>query len=640
MHLESELGSGRFGFIYSIVSELRNRRVFKINMSNVISKQQLDDRIKKDTGVDIAMLFEQNITLKDYFFFIIFDNISNNTNQETLNFLRNLPNTSIGLSENIYFIYISPARINQFNDISIKLKPLTVTDTNTLIKHKLPQKYISNEDVQKLHDKSEGLVIKLETIIRYLASSSVTEVIESKDIFNDIIIDDDISKTVIKQINNIKNDSNKKETYTLMKILSILNNGESITNIKKTNVGKKITIMDSIQLVESGLASSIDIDSTTTIIKLNPLVKDFIYSKLEDGEIEEISNQFIKIMLNKSKDAIQISSTNKKIIESGYSTDGDNVTSLIINEVMRIKKEDDNEVKENSLNAITYYTRSYLYSLDNASRFKELISSSLRLINVISNGELEYEYHYYLASAYRMLGKDDLVVKHLDIAFELTPKNLKSKISGLTSEYLLHLQKNDNKKAIELAKKTKKEFKANSVAYITAEEILALNESEDKRTKKLVKLEAKARRLKFNTSANNILFHLNEKNISNNKISTMSEIIKTDNSEYNRCRAFIYKMESMVKLGKIDLITDKDITSLSNIYNYLFYQRMDVLFNKCHKVLWAILENKNKFDVIMYIYARGILIWRLNDDFNQEKEYSEKLKSISKNEPLMITLKD
>ncbi|EPU3937303.1 tetratricopeptide repeat protein, partial [Morganella morganii] len=507
----------------------------------------------------------------------------------TLNFLRKLPNTSIGLSENIYFIYISPARINQFNEISIKLKPLTVTDTNTLIKHKLPQKHISNEDIQKLHDKSEGLVTKLETIIRYLSSSSVTEVIESTDIFKDIIKNDDISKTIIKQIDSIENDLNKKETHTLMKILSILNNGESVTNIKKTSVGKKVTIMDSVQLIESGLASSIDIDSTTTVIKLNPLVKDFIYSKLTIGEIEDISNQFIRIMLNKSKNAIQISSTNRKIMEAGYSTDGDNITSLIINEVIRIKKEDNDESQKTSLNAMKYYIRSYIYSLDNSSRFKELISSSLKLMNVINDGELQYEYHHYLASAYRMLGEYDLAKKHLDIAFELTPKNLKSKVGVLMSEYLLYFQKNDNNKAIELAKKIKKEFKANSLAYITAEEILALRESEDRKIKKLAQLEAKARKLKLNTAANNILFHLNEKNISDNKVTTMSEIIKTDNSEYNKCRAFIYKMDAMIKLGRINSITNKDIKSLSNIYNYLFYQRIDILFNKCLKVLWAIL---------------------------------------------------
>lgn len=632
LHLESEIGSGRFGFIYSIIRDIEHKHIFRVDMSEVISKSQLEERFRKDTGVDITFIMEQSINNKSYAFFLIFDNITNNTNQETLNFLKSLPNTLDGFNQNLFFIFTSPAKINQFSDISVKLNPLTVNDSEILIRTKLPQKTISDEDIQKIHDKSEGLVTKLETIIRYLSSCSVREVIESNDIFKNIMNMDNISQTVLKKIGVFESDSSHKETFMLMKILSILKNGESITNIKKSTIGKNITIDSSLKIVESGLASSIDIDSSTTIVKLNPLVKDFIYSKLKTIEIELISNEFIGILIKRKKDSIYISSTNRKIIEHGYNTDGDNIVELLINESNKFDKQDESDGKKSSLSMILYYSRAYLYSLSNSSKFKELISASLKLMGVINDKELSYEYYCYLSSAYRMLGEDETAKKYLDLALEKTPINNKYKLSEIRADYILYYNKVDYDKSIELAKRTKKEFKSKTLAYITAEEILALDDKNgNEKTKKLIRIESKARRLGFDTAANNILFHLSDGSAYNNKVISMNKVLETDSSEYNKCRAFIYKMDAMLKNDKIDQITDDNISSLSNIYNYLFHQRIDVLFNKCINVLWGILERKNKIDVIIYIYTRGVLIWRLNDDFKNEEEYSKRLGLIYNN---------
>lgn len=607
-------------------------------MSEVISKSQLDNRIRKDTGIDIATVMERSLLFKEFAFFMIFDNITNKTNQETLNFLQKLPSTLLGFQSNLFFIFTSVSRINQFNEISIKLNPLTNYETKSLISCKLSHKIISDEDIQRLHEKSEGLVTKIEIIIKYLSGASVEEVIDSIDIFSEIMTSDNISNTVLQNIKTFKDDPANIETYNLMKILSILKNGESITNIRKSKIGNGITIKNSIQIVDSGLAKSIDIDPTTTILKLNPLVKDFIYANLSENEITEISNEYISIMIRNKKDSIYISTTNRKIIEMGYSTDGDNIVELLFNKTKIIKREPDSESRASALNIITYSSRAYIYNLSNASRYKEVIASSSVLNAIIDDANFHHENYYYLAKSYRMLGEYDLSKEYLDLAIKHCESDNLSLLSVIRSEQIHLNYRIDKEKSLNLSKATKKEFKQNTLAYITAEEIISLEFDENKKTKSLIKLESKARRLGFNTSANNIIFELNKNKSHLEKIKSMDVVLSTDSSEYNKCRAFIYKMESMITSGEIKKITNKNIESLSNIYNYLFYQRIDILFNKCLDVLWEILEYRKEIDVIIYIYARGILVWRLGNDFKNEKKYKEKLNSLSESKPDEIFL--
>jgi len=629
LHLESEIGSGRFGFLHSLTYKLENKHFLRVDMSDVISKSQLEDRVKKDTGTDIVGIMEKTLSYKDVFF-LIFDNITNQTNQETLNFLKSLPNTLLGFQSNLFFIFTSASRINQFSDISIKLSPLTNYETKSLISCKLPHKSISDNDIQRLHEKSEGLVTKIDVIIKYLAGASIQEVIDSNDIFDDIMTSDNISNTVLKNINKFKEDPNNIETYNLMKILSILKNGESITNIKKSRLGKGITIKNSIQIVDAGLAKSIDIDQTTTILKLNPLVKDLIYKYLTEEEKKDISNEYLDVMIKNKKDSLYISTTNRKIIEMGYSTDGDNIVELLFNKVTEINKLADSNEKKSLLNMTTYSSRAYIYSLNNFSRYKEIIASSPLLNSIIDNTIFQLENYYYLAKSYRMLGDYDSSKTNLDLAISKCNGENLNLLSAIRSEEILLTHRLNKEKALALSRKTKKEFKQNTLAYITSEEIIALELKDDHKIKTLTKLESKARRLGFNTSANNILFELNKNKTHKDKIKSMDVVLSTDSSEYNKCRAFIYKMESLITNGDINKITEKNIESLSSIYNYLFHQKIDGLFNQCLDVLWDLLEYRKKTDLIIYIYAKGVLIWRLDNDIKSEQKYKNKLSSINK----------
>ncbi|MCG9706824.1 hypothetical protein L1D42_18450, partial [Photobacterium damselae] len=55
--IESGLGFGLYDFISSLINkESKNIKFIKIDLSDVISKNQIDDKVKSDTGHNIKSL--------------------------------------------------------------------------------------------------------------------------------------------------------------------------------------------------------------------------------------------------------------------------------------------------------------------------------------------------------------------------------------------------------------------------------------------------------------------------------------------------------------------------------------------------------------------------------------------------------
>ncbi len=130
--------------------------------------------------------------------------------------------------------------------------------------------------------------------------------------------------------------------------------------------------------------------------------------------------------------------------------------------------------------------------------------------------------------------------------------------------------------------------------------IIAQGKDTEQRLKTLVRLEKQARKEKHFTLANNILFDINSERNNVDKLKQLDKAINSDRSSYNFCRATIYKHQTLVESGMYDRIKEQDIVELSNIYNYLFRQKFDTLFVKCHKLLWDIAAHRQRRRYYLY----------------------------------------
>lgn len=632
--IEAGLGYGLYEFISSLISTVKHRiiKCIKIDMSEVISKGQVDDKVKTDSGHNLASLIYTLSVHNESVYFIIFDKIRSNIDAEAITYLLKLRDIFRVQNDNIFFVYSSSVNFKEFSFIHTKLSELSLHETGVILRNRFDENRFKTYEISKIHEYSEGVMKKLEQIMYFLEDSSTQEVLSQDDIFDDIFHSDSIPSITLKQIDILLNDPNKHLTLEMLKILSILKNGETLSNLRRDKMGNKFGPRNTKELIQLELATTIFIDSATTIIKINPIVKDYILSKMTVQEKHLIANAYLSVTFIESKTGIKLSSANRKIYDNGYNTEEDNANTLLKFAFDDCKSRlgtsntpEGHEQYQRRMNKLLYLSESYIYGLCNSSRFNEAISSISSLIEYIREIDKDnlYKYYYHIAYAWRMKSNHDEAKKYLALSKDLCPPEDKETQRSIYTEELYILEREDPMKAIGLARTRKNEFKSDTAAYILSDVMLSLNKEKGERIAVLEKQEKKARRLGYHTAANNILFTLNSEKNNSDQLNSLNTVIKTDTSPYNICRATIYKNEALIKNGDIDKITENDFQRLINIYNYLFRQKFDSLFNKCHHILWTIAEYKKNNDLIIFIFYKGTIVWKLNADTENETKYNK-----------------
>lgn len=639
--IEASLGYGLYGFISSIVKTVNNRgtRCIKIDLSDVIAKNQIDDKVKNDTGHNLASLIFTLGLNQNLVHFIIFDKIRGNADVEAIAYLLKLPEIFTIKNKNIFIIYSSTIKIKQFDHINVKLSELSLHETGIFLREEFGISRFTHNEISQIYDQSEGVVKKLEQIIYFLENSSAQEVLSQDDIFDDLFHSDCIPNTTLKQIELLISDPNKSLTFSMLKILSILKNGDTLSNLRKDKMGLQFGPRNTKELIQLELATTIHIDNATTIIRINPIIKDYILSHMSQEEKFNIAHAYLSVTIIESKDGIKLSSANRKIYDNGYSTEEDNANTLLRYNIDSCKSKLKSEQlppdimasHRQRLDKLLYLSRSYIYGLCNSSRFNEAISAISNLTDTIKdvNSNDLYRYYQRIAYAHRMKSNYEEANHYLNLSETLCPESDKTTLQEIYTEKLYLLEKEAPIKAANFAREHKDNFHRNTAAYILSDVMMTITKDKGSRIKVLETQERKARRLGYHTTANNILFILNDERNDVDKIRSLNKVIETDTSAYNVCRATIYKSEVLVRNGKFDKISESDTTRLLNIYDYLFKQKFDNLFNQCHSILWSIAEHIKREDLIVFIFYKGTIVWKLNSDLESETKYNRLINNVN-----------
>lgn len=634
LFVQGELGSGIYDFISSLKNSVdgKTTKCVRIDCAEVISKNQVDNQILNDSGQAISQLIFLLNSMDSDVYFILFDKIRGNAGIDALLYILDMPNKFNLAQKNVFFIFTSSVDIKQFHNIRIKLEVLDLHDTQLILHDKFGVTHFNSVQISQIYERSEGVIDKLEQIMDYMEISSVEEVLSQDDIFDDEFYTEHIPSTTRKQIDILIAEPEKALTLKMLNILSILKNGETLTNLRKDKMGADLQPKNTQELVRLELASTVMIDSSTMLIKINPIIKDYIINRMSREKIADISNAYLKVTVIETQKGVKLSSINRKIYQTGYNTEEDNTCTLLSYSIQDCKKNieenelkgESNEMNHRRMDKLRYLSGSYVYILINSSRFAETISAVENLIEIVKEVDREclYKYYLHIASAHRMKSNHREAECYLNLCEECCPETDKKTQEEIYKERLYLLEQTDIHAAIQLAKKNKNNYHKNSAAYILSDVILAESKESESRFKTLAKLEKLSRKLGHFTLANNILFTLNNERNNAEKITALDEALKSDKSAYNICRATIYKHQALIENNNFSRIKDSDISQLVNIYNYLFRQKIDSLFSQCHQVLWAIAENMKRRDVIHLIFFKGTIVWRLNSDYKREEKYA------------------
>ena len=635
-------GYGKLAFAASLIHYQYPRAIiYRVDCSYVQSRSEIELQFRKDIGLDFTTLVasadKEKVTI------ILFDNITElNVNVSSyFNDVISIIKDRIGSLKAIFF---TSAAFN-INNNSITLKPLNLAEISEYVKESV--NYTVTEDIlETISRRSSGLPVKLDVMKEYFVASSVNHALTRPDeefFTDDAINTDSIPSKILELIREFSNSENEenKRCYFLLQILCVVECGETAENITRSFHDKKFKLNDFIKLSKNGLTHPFKLTALqdTTVHKINTVIKDYVKSKINFDTLERIRKQTTKMVCGDIwyNRRVSVSRVTTALLDNINSQPG-NAHILLTGLLHRPLANSDSGVYLDA-------ALSYAYFLSRNSRYKETLAFINEVLPFYSQ-EKEISYFKlidYMTESMRMLDKEAEVISILET--ELKSYNtdnkfyIKSVHESLVSTLLLSYTKADKDKAYSMAESLRKTAEKNTYKRFLCDTVLAGKYEKNEKSSKLKRIEKNARNHNLITLANNICLDLAVLDPDNSK-NYITTVLKSEKSNYTNVRAILGKIEGLLSDSTSSTISSKDIISLTNCYTYLFIQRIDGMFNRCHDLLWSIFSSENKTDDLFDIYVSSSLVWRVSGRQDQEASCLKKmlgvLESNGENYPIYI----
>lgn len=618
-------GYGKTGFLYSFLNDdFSDYYMLYSDLTGLSTPDEIIKKITMDTGTDITWIFSNSEFGK---FVVVLDNISNITSPAK-NYLHELSKLSSDYNSNVKIIFIGTHPINLQIE-HLVLSPLSVDDLKEYLRGEPKLIGVTREQLDKMLEITAGLPSKLDKFKEYLRLMSLGEVLA------DGIItlpaeefSAEIPTYLINRIENLKVDH--KNIHSLLEVFAVLDCGERLKNIRDSFSDRKYNFDDFSKLERDGLIYSLQME-TETILKINPLVRDYVSSSLSTDDYLELVKKCLSICIGPDwmSGQIKIGPVTQFMLMHTEFYPG-NVHTLIRNYFELTEFDPDNR----GTKAIILASIGYCMYLNYNDYYKELVSFSRMVFNKVSSYESTDKYHLasYLASGLRMIDEDDECAEFLEpilLIFEKSECYSKKLAIKMMGTLMRALAESDRERTIQYAKKIKSLADRNSGNYISAEVEICEGLVKNQRIDKLKKLERKARKYKETNAANNISLRLYSL-LSNSKDQYVDTVINNkETGVYTRVRALVSKYESVISAGEYFRITPDVITELKRAYNYLFCQRLDGLFNRCSELLWRIAVVNSDLEYLYTLFKSSSIIWRVNSMPEKELTFANELVSIT-----------
>ncbi|MDJ0043057.1 SIR2 family protein [Pantoea ananatis] len=625
--LVSGLGYGKLDFSISIISdEYDSYEIYRVDCDGITNRNDMEIRFRQDIGIDFTTLVASGMSSKVSVIF--FDNITEDT-QDLMIYFNEVVSILRDQLGQVNAIFFTNSSINILNE-KVTLLPLDLADIAEYVKN--PQAYdINEEQLEKISRKSAGLPLKLDLMKQYFLASSVIHTLsrpEEEFVTAKGINADSIPKKILDQITEfMKSESlENKRVYYLLQILCIVECGESAENITKYFHDSKFKINDFIRLQGLGLTHSFKLTTLRdcTIHRANTIIKDYVKSKIDLGTVNKIKLNAVKMICGDIwyNRRVSISSITLAMLDN-FSTQPGNAHVLLCG----ILK---NPLQDKDFTIYLDAALSYAYYLSRKTRYKEVITFVSEVIAYFENDKTISYYRLidYLTESMRMLDKEDEVISMLEGILEDYKSDSKffsrSIHDSLTLTLLLSYSKSDSGQAYSMAEEIRKGSEKNSYKRMLCDMVLAKKNDISTQGSKLKRLEKRARNHGHTTLANNICLDLAVLDPINSK-SYINTVLLSEHSTYTKARAVLGKIEVMLGDENPAILESRDIINLNSCYRYLFIQRIDGLFNRCHHLLWKLYLLENKIDDLFSVYLSSSLVWRVSGRQDKELSYQQQL---------------
>lgn len=615
-------GYGKAGFLYSFLhDEFNDCVLFYTDINGLNDIESITKKIKQDIGVDITFFFSQISMGKRI---LIIDNIPK-LSYQTHAFFYELAALTSDYNSNVQIIFVS----NNHNNICkgvVNLAPLSVDDIKEYIKFESDIGDIKREELDKLYEISNGIPLKLDKAKEYNSLMSFKEVLEAgKIVLPEESVSSEIPHSLSKIINEIKSDNQK--LYKLLCIFSILDCGERLANIRRHYSFYDFQFEDFAKLERLGLIYTLTKDQEK-ILRASPVVNDFIKQGISFDERDELIKKSLDLCLGSHwmSGDINVSSVIKMMLQNPEFYPG-NAHSVICAYFSLI----DVNLLDREVKALIRASIGYCMFLKNACYYKELVAFSRMVYSNIHSLKIndKYSMAYYLASGLRMIDEVEQCVELLEpVSNEYVKEGFfqTNLYYQMLDNIMMAYDFYDKNKSHEYALMLKKQAPRLSNFHMNAESYLANSLPQENKIKKLITLEKKSRSNGHNVLANNICIRLQQL-LPGESFKYIDKAIDDEGSLYTKARALLLKYEELMDRGSINKIDTTALRELRGVYDYLFAQRLDVLFNRCTEVLWQLMKSYGDIGGLYYLFKRGSVIWRVTSLYDKELQYAQDLNS-------------
>lgn len=655
----ADWGLGKEGFIRSFISEdiaakaSPNVVVISLPCDEVVSFEDLLDLVEKYCSIPLQELCHLT---SDRPFYLIFDNLSPElSTKDGITKLDDLFQTIIDFSSKSVIIAVNRLPVNGSRFEGVEIKSLNIPEVRQYIASH-PRNALERmnvEYIERIHSMSQGLPLYVDYILKLLALSSLDDLYELDVDFSIKSIEDEEKiphgfKVAVKNL-QISSDDYLKRGYAMLKVLSLLANGETFVKIKHFYHSKPFYLSNVNTLVDLGLLDAIPIythakdispkslssgdPDVSKLLRVPRQVRDYIRSLLNDEEVLEIIKLSADSLFgpNWRQGEIKMSGTNF-FKTTGVKPIGLGNEHIIAKTLLwyAIKNNDKKTLKQAS-----DLGKSYCELLVDEDRYRDAEVASEELCHFLADsGDVSDLLHLkkILGKARRMLGKR---LQALAIFKALAEDESKvfSK-SELATIYLnialIEVSENNKEEALLAANKVHKLASKGSSCYHQATTIIIkLKEDASEKIGLLKQLEIKCRNKKLTTVANNICMDLAYESTSETKIKLLDTVINcNDGDYYNRVRAIVAKVKHLATPEKLHIINSKDCHNISIAYSYLFSQRFDSLFNQSHEAVWNLLKHDKQFGKMLILFMHSSFLWRIRGDHEKEQQYISEIQKL------------
>lgn len=632
-------GLGIEEFIGSILKEsnINIENCFSINCDEVNTLEDLLSQFKVNFSQDITRFVEILQSLIEPL--IVFKNINENLIKEPL-ILKNFVQTINDYSSNLKTIFIT--EIPPFDNPNeyTELAPLDVPAVQIYIEKslELPTKFTFLE-YEKIHRLSSGLPIYLDKVLeqlKFIPISDLSDIGWENDLTN--VHRTNLSRALFNEINVLARNENKIEIrrFKLLAILSLLHNGETFERIRKFDTNLPFYPDDVTYLLKAKLVESVQINSIfssskfdseiTKIIRVPRVIRDYVSSLLSDDERIQIYKNSCDLYLGSNwRNKIKLISSSSE--ELDYIVNQN--LQIALRNILLFSLDTNNEIEAERITRISLELIFDLYKRGSYKDTASLTEDTLSLIKDVKYQNFENIRTHLMRKLGESLRMASINEKSIPILKAICDDETNSLSKKDRNDIRLSLayafQSKDNKEeALKYANLIKNhESDKNSSLYLSAETVITnYIEDEEDKLRRLIALKNKAEKYKYNTLRANIVFDLCK--VMNDEMNLKlleSIILESKGDSYNKVRALVFKAEIILSKKSTEQITDDDLWGLNVSYSYAFYQRLQVLMTKCHKLAWNYWLSKNRFDELLNLFRYSSFVWRLCGEADQELKY-------------------